>query len=351
MTAPCKIAIVGAASIRGKELNETLAESSFVSADFALMDDESQLGQLEAVGDEVTFIQRIEPSAFDGMDYVFFAGSGDVTLRHWKSAQKAGASIVDLSYALESEPGVLVRAPWLDELSRGDRARANLSTPAVIPAHPVAVALALIAARLQDLGPIKSIAATVLEPASEYGNAALDELHQQTVGLLNFQTPPKAVYDTQVAFNIAPVLGLDAKADLRASEARIRRHYHLLAADTLPPIAIQLLNAPVFHGHGISLAVEFAQPFHIDHVETALSGEHLDVVLSDADSDVPNNLNTVGQSDVLIRLRTSEDSEDPEQPTPNYWIWATLDNLKLAALNAVACALDLRQLRPQGKVQ
>ena len=346
MTEIYKIAILGAATIRGKELNEALGESIFAGADFSLMDDESQLGQLEAVGGEVTFIQRVEPTAFDKTDFAFFAGSEDVTLKHWKAAQKAGASIVDLSYALESEHGVLVLAPWLDEV--GSRSELNLSTPAVIPAHPVSIALGLLMARLQELGTIKSASATVLEPASEYGNAALDELHQQTVGLLSFQNAPKVIYDTQVAFNIAPVLGLEAKADLLGSEARIRRHYALLAGDRLSGVSVQLLHAPVFHSHGISLAVEFARPLRLEHMEAALGGEHVDVVMGDADTDVPNNLNTVGQSDVMVRVRTGDGTE---RETSRFWIWASIDNLKFGALNAVACALELRKLRPQGKVQ
>lgn len=340
-----KIAIVGAATIRGKELSEAFAESPFAGADFSLMDDESQLGQLETVGDEVTFIKRIESSAFSGMDFAFFAGSEAVTHKHWKAAQKAGASIVDLSYALESEPGVLVRAPWLDG---AHDSKVSLTTPAVVPAHPVAVAFGLIMARLQELGAVTNASATVLEPASEYGHAALDELHQQTVGLLNFQSPPKAVYDTQVAFNVAPVLGGEAKADLRGSEARIRRHYSLLAGNALPALSVQLLHAPVFHGHGISLAVELQKPVRLEHVEAALGGEHLDVVMGDGDADVPNNLNTVGESDVMVRVRTGDGTE---AATSRFWIWAALDNLKFGALNAVACAQELRKLRPQGKVQ
>jgi len=347
MTETYKIAILGAATILGKELNDALAESVFAGANFSLMDDESQLGQLEAVGDEVTFIQRIEPSAFEGMDFVFFAGSAEVTLRHWKTAQKAGASIIDLSYALEREPGVLVCAPWLDEAGKSET-KLNLSTPALIPAHPAAVALGLMLARLQELGPLNCASATVLEPASEYGNAALDELHQQTVGLLNFQNTPKAVYDTQVAFNITPVLGAEAKADLRGSEARIRRHYELLAGNVLPAATLQLLHAPVFHGLGISLAVQFDRLLQLEHVEAALGGEHVDVVMGDADADAPNNLNSVGQSDVMVRVRTGDGAE---HKTKRFWIWASVDNLKLSALNAVACALELRKLRPQGKVQ
>ena len=41
--------------------------------------------------------------------------------------------------------------------------------------------------RLQQAVPVRFAAATVLVPASEFGRAAMDELHQQTVNLLSFQ--------------------------------------------------------------------------------------------------------------------------------------------------------------------
>ena len=75
-------------------------------------------------------------------------------------------------------------------------------TPAVVPAHPAALALALVMERLQQAAPVRFAAATVLVPASEFGRAAMDELHQQTVSLLSFQGLPRAVYDAQVAYNL-----------------------------------------------------------------------------------------------------------------------------------------------------
>src|SRR5271156_3053992 len=115
MTNSYRIAIVGAASIRGKQLNEALSESSFATSEFLLMDDQQALGQLETVGDEITFIQPILADSFARIDFTFFAGSADLTLRHWQTAQKAGSSIIDLSSALEGENGVLVCAPWVAE--------------------------------------------------------------------------------------------------------------------------------------------------------------------------------------------------------------------------------------------
>lgn len=336
-----KIAIVGAASLRGKELNEALGESPFGASDFLLMDDETALGQLESVGDEVTFIQRIEAGSFANVDFTFFAGSEEVTRKHWQNAHKAGASIIDMSYALENEPKVLVRGPWVQAASVPD-----LQTPAVVPAHPAAVALALLLQRAGSVAQVRSASATVLEPASEYGRAALDELHQQTVSLLNFQTLPKEMYDAQIAFNLLPSLGESAKVHLGVSEARIRRHYAQLAGSALPGIAIQLVHAPVFHGYTISLALEFDAPISNEHLEAALSGEHVDIVMGE--SDPPSNLSCAGQDDILLRVRTADGSTEATQ---RFWIWAAFDNLKLASINALACAQELRRVRPHGKVQ
>jgi aspartate-semialdehyde dehydrogenase len=348
MTELQKIAIVGAGSLRGKELNDALADSPFADADFLLMDDEAALGSLEAVGDEVTFIQRIDPGSFDHVDFAFFAGDQQLTLRHWENAHRAGASIVDLSFALEGKPGVLVRAPWVDsELQpAADKGLPGLETSAIVPAHPVAVALALLLGRVAQSTAVRIASATVIEPASEYGRAAMDELHQQTVKLLSFQELPRQVYDTQVAFNTTPSFGDSAKFSLAASESRIRRHFGLLSAGRLPDVGVQLLHAPVFHGYGISLAMELSVPTSLDQMEASLAGEHVEIVT--AESDPPTNLTVAGQANILVRVRP-HNTKEPE--TTRFWIWAGLDNLRFAVLNAQACALELKRLRPSGEVQ
>ncbi len=348
MTSSYRIAIVGAASIRGKQLTEALTESSFAAAEFILLDDQQALGQLEAVGDEVTFIQPITADSFARMDFTFFSGSAESTRMHWPAAQRAGSSIVDLSAGLEGEAGVLVCAPWVQE-AMGEAAVAgapNLHTPAVVSAHPAAVALALMLERLQRLGAIRTVAATVLEPASEYGRAALDELHQQTVTLLSFQSVPIEVYDVQVAFNTVAAFGESAKVNLADTEARIQRHYALLSGGRLPRLSLQLIHVPVFHGHTYSVCLEYERPVALTEVEATLSALHLEVMLGDADA--PGNLHSIGDQEISVRVRSDEERASQSQ---RFWLWASADNLELAALNAVECAQELRKLRPQGKVQ
>ena len=340
-----KIAIAGASTLLGRELKEALSESPLAAANFVLLDEEEAQGQLDRVGDEITFVQTIGADAFERADFTFFCGTEDLTRKHWREALRAGSTVLDLSGALDQETGVLVRAPWLGS----EAATADLFTPAVVPAHPAALALALVLERLQLAAEVRFAAATVLEPASEFGRAAMDELHQQTVSLLRFQGLPRAIYDAQIAYNLLSGLGESAKISLGAVEARIRRHYAALGGGRWPALALQVIHAPVFHGHTFSIAVELERAVEISALEEALSGEHMDLVLEDTDS--PSNLAATGQNDVLVRLRPELGGSRNTNEASRLWLWAASDNLRLHAQNAVACALDLRRLRPAGTVQ
>jgi aspartate-semialdehyde dehydrogenase len=349
---PSRIAIVGASSLAGKELSDALAESLLAASDVVLLDAEDAAGQVTAAGDEVTFIQKIEEESFAGMDFVFFAGDAETTRGFWKIARLAGASIIDMTYALEGEPGVVVRGPWLNaaahaagEAHLGGQ-EPDLTTPAVVAAHPAALMLLMVASRLHARRPVRGIAATVFEPASEHGQAAMDELHQQTVSLLSFQSLPREQFDAQVAFNLLPALGSAAKVRLASSREWIAGHYAALSAGAAPELDLQLVQAPVFHGYVASVLVELEGPASKEQVEAAVCGEHVDIV--GAESDPPSNLSAAGQADILVRTSAAAASDGL---TRRFWLWMAADNLKLAALNAIACANELGRLRPQGKVQ
>jgi aspartate-semialdehyde dehydrogenase len=337
-----RIGIVGATTLAGKELSDELQDSLLGAAEFVLLDeDEEAAGLMTAAGDEPAFIHRIEPTSFERMDFVFFAGDAAGTKKFWQQARRSGASVVDLTYALGGEKDVLVRAPLIGAVDNGP----DLKTPAVVAAHPAAVMLALVSVRLKAKLAVMTIAATVMEPASEHGKAAMDELHQQTVNLLSFQAVPKEQYDAQVSFNLLPVLGDVAKIDLGVIEQRIRSHYGVLVG-AAPELALQLVQAPVFHGYTASVLVELGEAATVEQIEAALTGEWVDVV--DGESDPPSNVSAAGQDKVMMRVRAEGAAGVASK---RFWLWLAADNLKLGAVNAIACALELRRLRPSGKVQ
>lgn len=339
-----KIAIAGASTLLGKELKDAVSESTLAAANFTLLDEDDALGQLDQVGDEITFVQAIDPDSFEHVDFTFFCGSEELTRRHWQEALRAGSTVIDLSGALDGEPGVLVCAPWLESGAGAP----DLFTPAVVPAHPAAVALGLLLERLGQVSPLRFASVTMLAPASEFGRGAMDELHQQTVNLLSFQPIPRAIYDAQVAYNLLAGFGDSAKASLTGLESRIQRQYEILGGGRWPQVGLQAVAAPVFHGHTFSISVEFERPVEVSRIEDALNVEHMELVLEETDS--PSNLAATGQNGILVRVRAVPDRRNPTQAS-RFWLWAAADNLRLYAQNAVECALELRKLRPQGKVQ
>ena len=97
-----RVAIVGAATLKGRELKEVLTDRNFPTTDIRLLDDEESLGQLQTIGEEPTFIQSVLPEHLENVDFTFFASDENFTRRSWQMARKAGSDIIDLSYAIEN---------------------------------------------------------------------------------------------------------------------------------------------------------------------------------------------------------------------------------------------------------
>jgi len=337
-----RAAIVGAASLKGKEVAEMLNERNFPAVDIRLLDDDESLGQLEAMGDEVRFIQSLRAEQFENVDFTFFAADQECTRKNWKRARDAGSAIIDLSGVLENEPGASVRSLWV-ERERGQVAPPELQPGPCVTAHPVAVTLALLLLRARKAGGLRRVVVTAFEPASEHGQRGMDELHQQTVNLLSFQPLPKDVFDTQVAFNMVARYGQKSQPALDSVEGRILRHYTKIAGADAPQPSLMLLQAPIFHGHASAVFLEFETPEPLQNLSQVLAGDH--VTVPPADEDSPSNVSSAGQPNILLFVK-----HDPAQPNA-VWLWAAADNLRISALTAVECAESMTATRPTGKIQ
>ena len=337
-----RAAIVGAASLKGKEVAELLNERNFPAADIRLLDDDESLGQLEAMGDEISFIQRVRAEQFEHVDFTFFASDQESTRRSWKDARDAGSTIIDLSAVLEDQPGATVRSLWV-ERERAQVAPPELQPGPCVTAHPVSITLALLMLRAQKTGVIRRAVATIFEPASEHGQRGMDELHQQTVNLLSFQPLPKDVFDAQVAFNLLSRYGQKAQPPLDSVEARVLRHYRKVVGPDIPQPATMMLQAPIFHGHAVALFLEMETAVDPASLAQKMAGDH--VTIPNAGEDWPSNVSSAGQGDIQLAVKS-----DAVQSN-GVWIWAAVDNLRVSALTAVECAESMMASRPTGKIQ
>ena len=336
-----RVAIVGAATLRGKEVAEILKDRNFPAVDVRLLDDDESLGRLEALGDEMSFIQSIRSEQFERVDFAFFAADPQSTRGNWKMARDLGNTIVDLSFALEEEAGASVRSPWIERES-GQSVRPELQPGPVVSAHPAATVLALLALRSATAGRVHRFVATVFEPASEHGQKGMDELHEQTVNLLSFQDLPKHVFDAQVAFNMLARYGPRSSPSLDAVSQRILKHYKRIAPAALDP-SLLLVQAPIFHGHAFSIYLEMEKAVALADLARALTGDH--IALAHGPEEIPNNVSAAGQGDILVALARDANREN------GMWLWAASDNLRVAALTAVECAETMTASRPRGQIQ
>ena len=171
----------------------------------------------------------------------------------------------------------------------------------------------------------------------------MDELHEQTVNLLSFQQLPKNVFDVQVAFNLVSRFGEHSALTLSSVNDRIVRHYRKLVGNHAPVPSMLMLQAPIFHGHAFSLNVEFEQIADLAQISAGLAGEHVSLI--GQSEEAPSNVSAAGQGDILVSLT-------PDSANPNsVWLWATSDNLRVAASTAVESAEAMAAARPRGKIQ
>jgi aspartate-semialdehyde dehydrogenase len=163
------------------------------------------------------------------------------------------------------------------------------------------------------------------------------------VNLLSFQQMPTGVFDSQVAFNMIGRYGPSAQKSLESSERRIINHLRRLIDGHVPMPSLALVQAPVFHAHTFSIYLELDKSISAGDFARALAGEHVQIARSPEDQ--PSNVNVAGKDEILVSVR-----RDPAHEN-GFWLWAAVDNLRLAALTAVDCANVLAAVRPHGKVQ
>ncbi len=331
-------AVVGATTLLGKELLDEISNSAAAAWDVTLLEEGEEIeGQLTSAGEEALVVHALNSAAFAGLDLVFFAGPPEVTTQFLTAATKAGAAVVDLTGAAQSVAGFLTRSPWLSTSQKPD-----LTTTGVVVPHPVALMLALVATRLQQRFGHVELVATVLEPASQAGSAGVDELHQQTVGLLTFQEVPKSLFGVQVAFNIHGSLGEEAQVRLADVRGRIEADLvRVLGNESDASLSLSLLQAPVFHGYVISAHVRLAAIATENELRSAIAGG----VIVAAEDTAPSNQAAVETGDVLVTVQKGTGD------TNAAWLLIAADNLRVMARSAVESALELAALRPGTRVQ
>lgn len=330
-----RVAIVGASSLRGKELKQVLEDRNFPASDIVLLDESIMAGTLTEAAGEPTFIRALEEDSFEGARFAFFAGSAVDAEQNWLAARRAGATVIDMTGALANSDSATMSIPSLAALMPSPAPSANgASQPRAYysPPSPVIIASTL-AVALRQVGPQRT-ALMLFPPVSEREQAGIEELESQTTNLLSFRPINRPVFDAQVAFNLLSAYGEGSKPRLGDVRNAIARDVSKYLAGRAPIPAIQLVQAPVFYGYAFAAYAEFSSPQPAEQLEHAFA--NLGVKVAESVGDAPTNVSVAGESEIqLARIE-----RDPSVPA-GVWLWGVADNLRLAATNAVRIAEEL----------
>jgi len=313
------VAVVGGDTLLARELRELLAETRPAPRVELISGIAEQLASEE---EEPVVMVPLAAASFEGAAVAFLAGTQASSRKALKIASK-NTVLIDLTSALEDQPNARLRAPFAEKTPVK-----SLAAVQVI-AHPAAIAMAMLLARLSECAPIRRSIIHVFEPASERGQKGLDELQQQNVAVLSFQKLKTDVFDTQLAFAMLARYGEEAEEPLEGIEHRVERHLaSLLAAwDGIPMPSVRVIQAPVFHGHSFSVWVEFEENPGVEALHRALDGDGIDL----RPDEPPTNIGVAGQNGLSVGAI----SVDPNQARA-CWFWMAADNFRLSAENAVA---------------
>lgn len=323
------VAIVGGDSLVAREIHELL-EAEKASTRVQLISAAAEDATVLTADDEEAVVMLpLSNESLEGTSVAYLAGSPASSRRTLKlSASNAGRLLIDLTGALAEQPEASLRAPSAEPT-------AAKKPPAGIQviAHPASIAITMLLTRLAAAAKIRASVIHVFEPASERGRRGIEELRKQTVGVLAFKKLEITVFDTQLAFNLLARYGEEALEPLENIEQRVERDTRsLLSAWTAMPMpSIRLVQAPVFHGHSMSVWVEFETNVDVKKLTKILTAAGIDV----RPDEPPSNANIAGQSGLSVG------AINPDRNNPRAcWIWLVADNLRLSAENAIAVAKE-----------
>ena len=323
------VAVAGATGAVGVEMLKVLEQRAFPASSVrALASGRSAGRRIPFAGGELV-VEEMTEASFAGVDIALFSAGAEVSRRFRDAVTSAGAVMIDNSSAFRMEDGVPLVVP---EVNPGDAA-----THAGVIANPNCSTIQMVVAlhALAPLAPMRRVVVSTYQAASGAGQAAMDELYEQSGDFLGAREFTPKQFAHRIAFNCIPHIDVFLEDGSTKEEWKMvvetRKIMHL------PGLAVSAtcVRVPVLRCHSESVNVEFGAPVTVEDARAALEAAPGVKVLDDPAHDVyPMPALLEGTDDTYVgRLRRDPGVEN------GLALWVVADQLrKGAALNAVQIA-------------
>lgn len=323
------VAVAGATGAVGVEMLKVLAQRGFPASAVRALASARSAGRHVPFADGHLVVEEMTDASFSGVDIALFSAGADVSRRFRDAVVGAGAVMIDNSSAFRMEEGVPLVVP---EVNPGDAA---LHSGVIANPNCSTIQMVVALQPLAALAPLKRVVVSTYQAASGAGQAAMDELYEQTGDFLAAREVTAREFAHRIAFNCIPQI------DVFLDDASTKEEWKMVVETRkimhLPelPVAATCVRVPVLRCHSESVNVEFDSPVSAEDARHALEATPgITVLDSPADKLYPMPALLEGTDDTYVgRLRV--DSSVPH----GIAMWVVADQLrKGAALNAVQIA-------------
>lgn len=330
-----KLAIVGVSGAVGQEFLRVLDQRDFPYSDLKLLASARSAGKKYDFQGTTYTCEELTEDSFGDCDIALFSAGGSVTKKFAPIASDAGCTVVDNSSAFRMTDGVPLVIPEVN----ADAMKGMKAGSGGIIANPnCSTIIALMAVTpLHRAKTVKRMVVSTYQAASGAGQAAMDELEEQTRAVLNGTEMPMEIFPFQYAFNLFSHNAPMQENGYNEEEMKMTNETRKIwdAPDVMAMATC--IRVPVMRAHAESINLEFEDDITEDEARELLSGAPGISIIDDRESNrFPMPLDATNQDDVFVgRIR-----RDISLPgNKNMCLFVCGDQIKKgAALNAVQVA-------------
>ena len=328
-TSGVTVAVVGATGAAGQTTLAILEERKFPVRELRCFASERSVGKTVTFRGEPVPVQKIEPSAFRGIELAFCSAGSAQSKQYAPMIVAAGAIVIDKSSAFRLDPRVPLVVPEINphaaRTHQGILACPNCTTiVTVMPLKP-----------LHDRARLQRVVAVTYQAVSGAGVNGIADLRDQTLAWARGESLVARHFAHQIAFNLIPAIDAFRDNGYTGEEMKLVDETRKILGEPDLPIMPTTVRVPVFTCHSIAVTAETETKVTRDEARGLFAAfPGLKVWDEPTAARYPMPIVVEGQDDCYVG-RIREDLSHPRAVS----FWVVGDQLrKGAATNAVQIA-------------
>ncbi|GFH05742.1 semialdhyde_dh domain-containing protein, partial [Haematococcus lacustris] len=308
-------------------------------------------------------VEELTADSFKGIDIALFSAGGSISKSLGPVAAAAGAVVVDNSSAFRMTDGVPLVIPEVNpedmaHIKLGSGKASSHSLGRIGTGRELAVGCCLLALQgaiianpncstiialmavtpLHRLAGVKRMVVSTYQAASGAGAAAMEELRQQTLDVLEGRPAQPKIFPQQYAFNLfSHNSKMDVELGYNEEEVKMMKETHKIWKNEQVKITATCIRVPIMRAHAESINLEFERDISEAEALAALEKAAGVSVINDREKNrFPTPLDATTRDDVYVGRVRRDISRDDNKGLD---LFVCGDQIKKgAALNAVQIA-------------